>query len=466
MAINSLTILIFYYNGLPLFLLTFFFYYVLIHFATVFQEQYLDATWNLVKEWPEAMEQDFSSSSWLWATHARQISFFIYMSIFHALSFIDTEDPAFKASQDHRSKIYVKSHDISVIDPFTSVCGISLIKLAKSTAHCKLCNKCLGGMDHHCKWLNCCTGLEIIVIQMLNLIQDKNPLETMTQKYYLFMAIACFVAIFAVTALLATTWLLGFHIRLVYQSTLDDDDSTDTDDEEDGYFDDSNRIYDQEQDLDDETDDKFWRRSWRTNMSGSLKQEGHVIGVLIARIHKTLRRLTGSVGQQYGLLVSNDDDDSGSTSDGFRTGKLFYWYEKCSTVDDDNENTDQQRGADKMVTTHRNDRIHSEMQNGINFKEMLPTKTTRPMMTTLNNDRSYDTDMGLDIGHKYLGSKLNDYRSTSRISATDTSYHLLKCRSVFSSPPSSFKTAQILDRSDTEVKMHLSLCIQDTISID
>jgi hypothetical protein len=54
-----------------------FFYYFLIHFITAIPDaSQLDANWDLVRQWSLADPQDYLSSSWLWASHARQISFF------------------------------------------------------------------------------------------------------------------------------------------------------------------------------------------------------------------------------------------------------------------------------------------------------------------------------------------------------------------------------------------------------
>ena len=29
---------------------------------------------------------------------------------------------------------------------------------SKSAKHCRICDKCVNGFDHHCKWLNTCVG--------------------------------------------------------------------------------------------------------------------------------------------------------------------------------------------------------------------------------------------------------------------------------------------------------------------
>jgi hypothetical protein len=59
-----------------------FFYYFLIHFITTIPDaSQLEANWELVRQWSLADPQDYLSSSWLWASHARQISFFFFYNV-------------------------------------------------------------------------------------------------------------------------------------------------------------------------------------------------------------------------------------------------------------------------------------------------------------------------------------------------------------------------------------------------
>ena len=33
-----------------------------------------------------------------------------------------------------------------------------LLYRSKNAKHCRICDKCVNGFDHHCKWLNTCVG--------------------------------------------------------------------------------------------------------------------------------------------------------------------------------------------------------------------------------------------------------------------------------------------------------------------
>uniref|UniRef100_A0A915PSP6 Palmitoyltransferase n=1 Tax=Setaria digitata TaxID=48799 RepID=A0A915PSP6_9BILA len=37
-------------------------------------------------------------------------------------------------------------------------CNICLVNVDPTCKHCRQCNKCISGFDHHCKWLNNCVG--------------------------------------------------------------------------------------------------------------------------------------------------------------------------------------------------------------------------------------------------------------------------------------------------------------------
>ncbi|CAO3581216.1 unnamed protein product [Absidia cylindrospora] len=160
-------------------------------------------------------------------------------------------------------------------------------------------------------------------------------------------------------------------------------------------------------------------------------------------------------------------------------GKLFYWYEKCSTIDHQQNHRRRQRQYRSSARRRQNGkRQHSlrSIRKDINLEEILATKAIRPMMTTLDSDGpDYDDDMGLDtniLDQNYTA--IDQHHGYSNAYGNVSNRYLLSpieipssvLRSVFSSLPSSSKTAQTLDMSDTEAKTHPSLRSPDTISID
>ncbi|KAI8081340.1 DHHC palmitoyltransferase-domain-containing protein [Halteromyces radiatus] len=507
------------------------FYYFLIHFITPIPETTLDITWQWVHQWPLADREGPDSSSWLWASYARQIMAMICIGIkvlSIITSFIDTEDPIIQANRTTRSKTYVRKYGLSVIDPYTSICGICRIKVPKTTRHCKLCNKCISGMDHHCKWLNCCIGeanyrfffilvtsafLSLVwyssltiyvvflcfyrknifmahVIQILDLTKDQNAFDTLTTKYYLFMFLACIVALFAISALVAMVRLLGFHIRLAFlnmttiefisrpmnRKTLYDNSSTDDEYDDDDYSD-SDYNNDKNEDMEYETDDNPWRRSWNTNMLGSPKQEGHVMGVLPGWARTTIRRWI-PMGYRYRRLAHGNS----ITKDGTMISKFIQW---CYIILPQQQQKRRRRRRQRQRRSlHVGQNEYSiggqSIMDDVNLEEILATKTIRPKANLDDDDEpNYDDDMGLDT------TILMNESSTSK--AWDSSYtngRLLSplgssnvLRSVFSSTTS--KAARLLDISDNEAKIYQASSsssssissnsnnsIPDTISID
>jgi hypothetical protein len=225
--------------------------------------------------------------------------------------------------------------------------------------------------------------------------------------------------------------------------TYDDDNDT-TDDE---YDDDE---YDDGDSEDDETDDNPWRRSSRTP-----KQEGHVMRVLNAWTHKTLRRLAG-----YRLIG----------------GRTSLWRSIISPNHHSHHRSRRRRRGDRSVSSivtpwaagSRRKRRESPTttRNDVDLEEILATRTIRPAVTLDGPD--YDDDMGLDmnildegyataLGNKQYGD--DDYGDHD--DDNDDSINT----GVVSVPLSS-KAARLLDISDSEAKLYQSSQSVDTISID
>ncbi|KAI8333904.1 DHHC palmitoyltransferase-domain-containing protein [Chlamydoabsidia padenii] len=440
-----------------------FFYYFLIHFITTLPDTpHLDATLELVKQWPLAdPPQDHVTSSWLWASHAREVMGLICIGIkvlSVITSFIDTEEPAVKNSQAPRSKSYVKKYGISVIDPYTSICGICRVKVPKTTRHCKLCNKCISGMDHHCKWLNCCIGwsnyrlfivlvtcafvslvwysslaLYVVflcffrknifmlrVIQWLNMPLNDDTMVSLTRTYYTSMTFTCFVALFAVCALVAMVRLLAFHIRLAFlnmttiefishsmnRPTVYDDDTTD--DEYDMDDDDSDTMDE------DETHDYPWKRPRKVN---APKQEGHVMGMLNAWTYSTLR-----VG--YRLVNGR---------------KRTSWWRRI--IPNQRKKRSWAARKKRESYTHR--------RNTVDLEEILATRTIRPITTLDDDGPDYDDDMGLDMNILDEGYATNG-----------------KQQQQLGDNRLSSKAARLLDMTDSEARLYQASQKTDTILID
>ncbi|PNH12685.1 hypothetical protein TSOC_000383 [Tetrabaena socialis] len=56
-------------------------------------------------------------------------------------SYLDPSDPGLKGSSDGEF-----------------FCGLCQASVARSSKHCRACDRCVEGFDHHCKWLNNCIG--------------------------------------------------------------------------------------------------------------------------------------------------------------------------------------------------------------------------------------------------------------------------------------------------------------------
>lgn len=315
-----------------------------------------------------------------------------------------------------------------------------------------------------------------IVIQMLN--TPPNAVSSLTQQYYASMALACFVALFSVSALVAMIRLLAFHIRLGKKETMisclllmlpfdflliaflnmttiefishpmnrsydDDNDTTDDEYDDDEYGDDDSE--------EDETDDNPWRRSSRTP-----KQEGHVMRVLNAWTHKTLRRLAG-----YRLIG----------------GRTSLWRSIISPNHHSHHRSRRRRRGDRSVSSivtpwaagGRRKRRESPTttRNDVDLEEILATRTIRPVVALDGPD--YDDDMGLDMN--ILDEGYATALATKQYGDDDDGNHgkddddnIIINREV--SVPLSSKAARLLDISDSETKLYQSSQSADTISID
>ncbi|VDN43795.1 unnamed protein product, partial [Gongylonema pulchrum] len=51
-------------------------------------------------------------------------------------------------------------HEHVIENNYCNICLIyvSVILFDSTCKHCRTCNKCVPGFDHHCKWLNNCIG--------------------------------------------------------------------------------------------------------------------------------------------------------------------------------------------------------------------------------------------------------------------------------------------------------------------
>ncbi|KAI8622326.1 DHHC palmitoyltransferase-domain-containing protein [Chytriomyces sp. MP71] len=81
---------------------------------------------------------------------------FLHIVLFFGTIFIDPQDLATK--QSHRDTTYTHRRGFPVINAYSRICGICCVDVDARTYHCKQCNKCTAGFDHHCVWVNCCVG--------------------------------------------------------------------------------------------------------------------------------------------------------------------------------------------------------------------------------------------------------------------------------------------------------------------
>jgi len=73
------------------------------------------------------------------------------------IMFVETQDPVIQQQNKPRNLDYVKEMGVPVIGP-DNFCHICQVTVERKTRHCKPCNKCVAGFDHHCVYLNTCIG--------------------------------------------------------------------------------------------------------------------------------------------------------------------------------------------------------------------------------------------------------------------------------------------------------------------
>ncbi|KAI6202750.1 hypothetical protein M3Y94_00476600 [Aphelenchoides besseyi] len=70
-------------------------------------------------------------------------------------------------------------------------CNICQINVQKGTKHCRRCNKCIDGFDHHCKWLNNCVG---------------------QRNYKAFLVLVASLVVFSLCSFIFFLWSIGLFI--------------------------------------------------------------------------------------------------------------------------------------------------------------------------------------------------------------------------------------------------------------
>lgn len=130
---------------------------------------------------------------------------------------------------------------ISIISQNEAICSICKTSVHISSKHCRECNKCVIGFDHHCKWLNNCIGksnyklfcftigsLELLMVFELSLgIYLTNDLFTNEKASFYNIEerlnledrkviIGCMLVIVIIVSVIviAVTNLIGIHIYL------------------------------------------------------------------------------------------------------------------------------------------------------------------------------------------------------------------------------------------------------------
>lgn len=79
------------------------------------------------------------------------------------------------------------SFDQERYEYFCHICDTNVLELTK---HCGRCNRCCGGFDHHCVWLNNCIGKQNyhLFFALISIVFIENlcsiAFDIMTYKFY------------------------------------------------------------------------------------------------------------------------------------------------------------------------------------------------------------------------------------------------------------------------------------------
>lgn len=160
---------------------------------------------------------------------------------------VDAQNIDCKNNHENRNLDFVKITGIPVINSDDLVCGICQIKVSYNTKHCKPCNKCVNGFDHHCDFLSTCIGkrnyisflsslvLTLIILCLLFAISSTIFIFRFTQpdilqqrstvvfhnngSVHALNACAALNFVIAIISFLIgsyTLYLIFFHARLIY----------------------------------------------------------------------------------------------------------------------------------------------------------------------------------------------------------------------------------------------------------